>query len=48
MESISRSLCGVTGAEAIDSEDESGGARIVNLEVSCCADAFLLGAAGNG
>lgn len=43
-----RSLCGVTGAEAIVSEDEGGGARIVNFEVSCCADAFFLGAARKG
>lgn len=42
--SMPLSLCGETGADATESVDDMGGARIVNFDASCWADAFFLGA----
>lgn len=46
--SMPLSLCGETGADATERVDDKGGARIVNFDASCWADAFFLGAAIRG
>ena len=35
IESMSRSLCGETGAEATERVEVNGGARMVNFDASC-------------